>query len=209
MSAATREHPALNRRFRLGWLAACMAGGLLMSDLAVAQARTYEIDQEHFAIMFKVDHIGYADVIGLFLKAKGSFVYDEATRTLVSGRVEVDPASVFSNHERRDDHVRNKDFLNVRSHPNVVFEAVSLDLDEQGEGRLEGKLTLLGKTLPVTLDVSLNRAAAYPFGHKQHTLGISASTVLRRSDWGMTYGVAGNLVGDEVSMQFEFEAIQR
>lgn len=179
-----------------------------LSVPARAEPREFTIDPDHFGISFRVRHIGYADTLGLFLKASGRFVYDESTRTLQEGRVVVDTASVFSNHAKRDKHLRDDDFLDVEAHPEAVFEANGLTLDKDGKGTLKGRLTLLGQTRPVELDVRLNKAADYPFplGLARYTLGISASTTLRRSEWGMEYAVANGLVGDEVHMSFEIEA---
>lgn len=173
-----------------------------------AEAREFVIDPDHLGIAFRARHIGYADTLGMFLEASGRFVYDETTRTLHSGRVVVDTASVFSNHTRRDEHLRNDDFLDVEKFPEAVFEARDLALGEDGKGTLNGTLTLLGQTRPVTLAVSLNKAATYPFpiGLARYTLGISASTTLKRSDWGMDYAVANGLVGDEVHLTIEIEA---
>jgi polyisoprenoid-binding protein YceI len=185
---------------------------LLLASLcavpASAEPREFVIDPDHFGISFRVRHIGYADTLGMFLRASGRFVYDEATRTLHSARVVVDTASVFSNHDKRDEHLRNADFLDVKSHPEAVFEATGYEASGEGKGRLRGTLTLLGQSRPVELAVTLNKSAVYPFppGLARHTLGISASTTLRRSDWGMDYAVANGLVGDEVHMSFEFEA---
>jgi polyisoprenoid-binding protein YceI len=192
--------------------ARCLALALLLAlpwpGAARADAREFVIDPDHFGISFRVRHIGYADTLGMFLRAQGRFVYDETTRTLHSGRVVVDTRSVFTNHERRDAHVRNDDFLDVEAHPEAVFEAGALRLDEQGKGTLRGTLTLLGQTREVVLDVRLNKAADYPFpiGLAKYTLGISASTTLKRSEWGMSYAVDNGLVGDEVHMVFEIEA---
>lgn len=191
-----------------------LAAGVLLAALgagpAAAEPRSYTIDPDHFSIGFQVEHLGYADVIGMFLKAKGSFVYDEATRTLSSGRVVVAADSVFSNHAARDRHVKDSDFLDAGRHPEIVFEATGFEptMENGGrvEGRLNGRLSLLGQTHPVTLEVSLNKAATYPFGHRKHTLGISARTALQRSQWGMDYGVKNGMVGDEVLLSFEFEA---
>ncbi len=175
---------------------------------AWAQSHSYRIDPDHFAIAFKVDHIGYAKVIGLFQKASGNFVYDEQTRALSSGRVVVSADSVFSNHGARDRHVRDSDFLDAKRFPEIVFEATTFEPNADNTGKLSGKLTLLGQTHPVTLDVALNKAAVYPFGHRKHTLGISARTTLLRSQWGMTYGIERGMVGDEVELLFELEAIR-
>ena len=206
----------MNKRIPFPALRPLLAAGVFVAaagaGTASAEPRTYTIDPDHFAIGFQIDHLGYADVIGMFLKGSGSFAYDEATRTLTSGRVVVAADSVFTNHKARDRHVRDSDFLNAESHPEIVFEATGFETvtenDGRLDGRLNGKLTLLGQTHPVTLEVSLNKAAIYPFGHRKHTLGISAHTTLKRSQWGMNYGVNNGMVGDEVLLSFEFEALR-
>lgn len=199
-------HPLLQHLYRP--LLVALAFGTF-SATAHAEPHTYDIDPDHFSIGFGVAHIGYADILGLFLKGKGSFVYDEQTRKLSSGRVVVSADSVFSNHKARDNHIRENDFLDAKQHPDIVFEATGYETTSATAGKLTGKLTLLGQTRPVTLDVTLNKAASYPFGHKKHTLGLSARTTIRRSEWGMTYGVEKGLVGDEVALTFELEAIRK
>ena len=84
------------------------------------------------------------------------------------------------------------------------------DFEKTGDntGIVTGDLTLLGQTRPVDVNVTLNKAAEYPIGHEDHTLGISAEAVIKRSDWGMTYGLENGLVGDEVRLRFGFEAIK-
>ena len=108
-------------------LAATALAGVLGVAPAWAEPRSYTIDPDHFAIGFQVDHIGYADIIGMFLKASGRFEYDEAARTLKSGRVVVAADSVFSNHDARDRHVRDSDFLDAKKHPEIVFEATGFE----------------------------------------------------------------------------------
>lgn len=189
-------------------VAVCLLLALAKATPLHAEPREFVIDPDHFGIVFRARHIGYADTLGFFLKASGRFVYDETTRTLHGGRVVVDTKSVFTNHTRRDEHLRNDDFLDVENHPEAIFEATGLELGEDGKGTLRGTLMLLGQTRPVELAVSLNKAATYPFpiGLARYTLGISASTTLRRSEWGMDYAVANGLVGDEVQLSFEIEA---
>ncbi len=176
---------------------------------ALADPSEFKIDEEHFSIGFLVDHVGYARQLGKFLEARGEFTYDEETRELHSGRVEVDASSVFTNHDDRDDHLRSDDFLDADQYPKVVFEATEYQAESDNGGVLKGDLSLLGKTRPVELDVQLNKAAEYTFGHAEYTLGISATTTLKRSEWGMTYALDDGLVGDEVEMMFELEAIRQ
>ncbi len=178
------------------------------APLAAAPA-TYKIDPEHFSIAFLIEHIGYEKLIGMFSKASGEFVYDEETKKLTSGTVEVQAASVNSHHEGRDDHVRGKDFLSAEKFPVVRFVARDYRPGKANTGTLRGDLTLLGQTHPVDVSVTLNKAAKYPFGHSKHTLGVSARAKIKRSQWGMSYGVGNKMVGDEVELLFEFEALKQ
>lgn len=182
---------------------------LLVASLpAQAEPRKYNIDPDHFSLMFEVNHLGYANVIGLFLEAGGSFMYDAEAGTVPSGKVTVQSDSVFTDHDKRDEHLRKSDFLHVDEHPTVVFEVTGFEKTGENTGKLTGDLTLLGKTRPVTLDVRLNKAAVYPITHEKYTLGLSASTTIKRSEWGMTYALDPLMVGDEVKLRFEFEAIR-
>lgn len=197
----------------MGRLHALVLGAALALGPAAAQAapRTWVIDPEHFSIAFSVAHAGFADVVGLFREAEGEFVYDPETRELESGRVTVEAASVFSDHDERDDHVRGDDFLDAQDHPGIEFVATEYEPAGDDTGKLHGELTLLGETRPVTLDVRINRMDRYPFGggalsDPPYVMGVSATTTIRRSEWGMTYGVDGNLVGDAVDLRFELEA---
>lgn len=186
-------------------LAAVLAGW----STAYAEPADWKIDPDHLSVAFEIEHIGYQHQIGLFREAGGSFRYDPETRELDSGRFEVDAASVFTAHDQRDEHVRNDDFLDVENHPAIVFEATGYTPGEGDAGTLAGNLTLLGQTHPVELDVTINKRAKYPFGHGKETLGVSARTTIERSRWGMDYAVSNNLVGDEVALRLEFEAIRQ
>jgi len=186
-----------------------LLASLFLTGVARAEPATWEIDPEHFSIAFDVLHVGYQRQLGLFREAGGSFRYDPATGRLLAGRVVVRADSVFTDHEERDEHLRSGDFLDARAHPEIVFEVTSFAPDGPNTGRLTGDLTLLGRTHPVTLEVTINKLAAYPFGHERETLGLSARTTIRRSRWGMDYAVDNDLVGDEVGLRFELEALRR
>ena len=181
---------------------------LCVSAPLLAAPATYRIDPEHFSIAFFAEHLGFERVIGQFAEASGEFVYDEETKKLTSGSVEVKAASVSTHHGPRDGHVRSGDFLDAEKFPVIRFVAKDYQAGEDG-GILTGDLTLLGQTRPVELTTRLNKAGKYPFGHGKHTLGISARAKLKRSEWGMVYGVAGKMVGDEVELLFEFEALRQ
>jgi len=182
---------------------------VLAAGVVRGEPADWEIDPDHFSIAFAADHVGYQQQLGLFLEASGSFRYDSETQDLSAGRVEVQADSVFTNHRARDNHLSGRDFLNARRNPVIVFVATSFVSRNDTTGILTGNLTLLDATHPVELEVTINKLATYPFGHRKETLGISAHTTINRSRWGMDYGVADNLVGDEVTLRFEFEAIKQ
>jgi polyisoprenoid-binding protein YceI len=189
--------------------AVLLTAALAMAGPVSADVSEWRIDPEHFSIAFDVDHIGYQRQIGLFRDAAGSFRYDPDSNELAGGRVVVRADSVFTDHDERDEHLRNDDFLAVDDHPEIVFEAAEWQPEGDKAGTLRGQLTLLGRTHPVELDVTVNKRAEYPFGHGKDTLGISARTTIQRSRWGMDYAVENGLVGDDVALRFEFEAIRQ
>ena len=175
---------------------------------AQAEPRRFVLDPEHLVIDFAVMHIGYARVRGQFLAAQGSFVYDEATRTLTDLTVSIDPRSVFTNHKDRDGHIRSRDFLAADQHPEIRFVMTRAVAESETAGRIEGDLTIRGVTRPVILEVTLNKIGPYPFG-SNYVLGVSARGAITRSAYGMTYALDNGWVGDEVEITIEAEAIRQ
>lgn len=217
VAALARAHPPDRRPLRpltaiLFLLSAMLVA--IASGGARAEPRQYEIDPNHLSIGFLVEHIGYQRVLGMFREASGSFVFDEENRSLSDLRVVIKTASVFSNHEKRDEHLRGPDFLNSTEFPEMVFDMTDAEPLGQRSGKVVGNLTLLGVTRPVELDVTWNKTAEYPFGgglfsDNPYVTGISARGSFKRSDFGMTYGIDNGLVGDEVEMIIELEAIRQ
>jgi len=176
-----------------------------------AEPARYEIDPDHLSIGFLVDHIGYARTLGMFRKAEGAFDFDEQTGELSDVKVVVDTASVFSNHKKRDEHLRSADFLNSQEFPEMVFTAESARRTGETTFVIPGQLELLGKTRPLTLEATWNKSAEYPIGGgllggKPYVMGVSAQGRILRSEFGMNYAVDNGWVGDEVELIIEFEA---
>ena len=191
-------------------IAALVAAGLwLAPGAARAQPYEYVIDPDHTAVAFSVRHLGFADVLGRFLEVAGSFTFDEEARTLSDVTAEIQAASVTSDHEARDDHLRKQDFLWVGEHPVIRFVGTGAEPTGERTGKVFGDLTIRGVTRPVALDVTWNRSARYPFGDKHYAIGLSARTTILRSEFGMTYALEGDMVGDEVDIVLEFEAIRQ
>ncbi|MCS6878930.1 MAG: YceI family protein [Geminicoccaceae bacterium] len=180
---------------------------VVAASAANAEPRRWRIDPEHFAIAFEATHIGFSKVLGQFLKAEGHFVFDETTRTLLDAEIRVDARSVFTNHEARDNHLRAADFLDANNHPVITFKMTRAVPKSENSGVVEGLLTFRGKTLPLSVEVTLNKIGRYPWG-ENYVLGASARTVVKRSLWGSTYAVDNGWVADEIPIQVELEAIR-
>ena len=183
----------------------------LASPPASAQAARFEIDPEHLSIGFLVHHIGYAKVLGMFRAGKGSYSYDEKTGALTDIRIEVETASVYTNHRERDDHLKGPDFLNSREFPRMIFTAVAGKRTAEKAFEIDGQLEVIGKALPMKLAATINKLSQYELGtfRKPYVMGVSARGSFKRSPYGMTYGIDNGWVGDDVEMIIEFEARRR
>ncbi len=191
-------------------IAITTAFALLLGSAAQADLASYELDPEHTAVYFTVDHVGYAKTLGIFTKLSGTFAYNDESKQLSDVDVSIDAASIESFHKGRDKHVRSKDFLSVKAHPAITFTSTGGDVAGAANGTtVTGDLTIRGKTQTVTLNVTLNKMASYPFGHKREVLGLSMNTEINRSEFGMNYAVKNGLVGDKVIIQIETEAMKK
>jgi polyisoprenoid-binding protein YceI len=192
------------RRTKLNLLTAVIASSAF--GMAAAEPARYELDAAHTTVAFMVEHVGYAKTLGQFLRVSGGYTFDDETGRLSSLRVVVATDSVDTHHEARDEHLRSGEFLDVEEHPEMTFTAASAQRTGEGTFAVTGELTLLGMTRPLTLEATLNKHAPYPIGDRADVMGVSARGTLKRSEYGMTYGVADDLVGDEVEIVIEIEA---
>ena len=192
-----------------GWLArATVACAIVVTAAAQAEPARYELDPDHISMGFLVEHIGYAKVLGMFRAARGSYSFDEASATLSDVRIEVDTRSVFSNHVKRDQHLKSADFLNTAEFPRMVFTAASAKRTGERTFELAGQLDMIGRSQPLTLLATWNKSAASPVA-STYVMGVSARGTFKRSSYGMSYGVENGWVGDEVPLIIEFEAIRK
>lgn len=173
---------------------------------AAAESATYQIDPGHTGLYFQVDHVGYSNMFGRFNKMSGTMVFDPENPA--TGRLEmtIDAASIDTNHQARDDHLRSPDFFNASEFPDITFTSTAIEVTGDNTGRVTGDFTLLGVTKPVTMDVTFNQIAPYPFAEGQTRIGFSATGSLDRTDFGMTYG--GGNIGDDIKLYVEVEAFR-
>ena len=196
-----------------GWMggAALLAVAVAVAPGAArAELDRYAIDPNHFAIGFMTHHLGYEKVLGMFLEGAGSFEYDAEARAVQAIEITVEAASVFTNQDARDGHLRSPDFLSAEEFPTIRFVGTGAEPTGESTGIVRGDLTIRGVTRPVSFEVVLNKEADYPFGAgPPHVVGVSVRGTVVRSEFGSTYGVENDWVGDEIELIVELEAIRQ
>ncbi len=180
---------------------------LTLTSLLTASALfagTYNVDASHSNIGFKVKHLMISNVSGKFDKFNGTFDYDEKTKTLTSLTGNIEAASINTENEKRDAHLKSADFFEVKKYPNLTFK-----LDKISGDSAFGKLTIHGITKDVKLDFENNGSIVDPWGNTR--VGLALSGKINRKDFGLTWNkaleVGGVVVGDKIKLDIEVEGI--
>jgi len=189
-------------------LAPIILAGLL-PFAAIAAPETYGLDPTHTIPNFSVQHLGMSTVYGHFERATGKVVLDRAAKT---GSVEVKiPTATISTGDAkradgarsRDEHLRTTDFFSVAEFPDMVFKSTKMNFTGDKIQSIEGTLTLLGVSKPVTLTASSFNCGANPMSKKDMCGGDLVATI-KRTDFGMKYAVPA--ISDEVKLMIAVEA---
>lgn len=183
---------------------------LLLPQLAMAE--TWKIDQAHTTVEFKIRHLMVSWVKGVFSDFEGTVDINESDLAKSSVKVRIGTASVDTNNQKRDDHLRSPDFFNAAKFPNMTFVSKQVQVANGQPVKIVGDLTILDVTREVELDVEdFSQTVTDPWGNTRR--GASASTKINRSDYGLTWNKAleagGVVVGDEVHINLEVELIKQ
>ena len=179
-----------------------------MTTATAIQTRTYEIDRAHTDASFTVRHL-LSKVRGHFSEFDGTIAFDPSDPTAGSVRVTIHAASIDTNVAARDEHLRSADFFAVSDYPTLTFESRQVRPRTSETFDVDGDLTIRGITRPVTLAVTYLGDAKDPWGNDR--VAFEAETTINRRDFGLTWNAAletgGLLVGDEVKIQLNVQAI--
>ncbi|QOJ00433.1 MAG: YceI family protein [Phycisphaeraceae bacterium] len=175
---------------------------------APAGLATFEVDGVHSSAVFKIQHAGVSPFYGTFQKISGSIAWDKDNPQSASFSVTIDANSVASGNTARDNHLKSPDFFNAKEHPTIQFKSTSLTKTGDSTFDLAGEVTMLGKTKPITAKLVFTgeRDAGGNFGYRA---GFDTSFTLKRSDFGMTYGVAQGSLSDEVTVMVGFAGVKK
>lgn len=170
---------------------------------SVVAGESFKIDTGHSFINFAVDHLGISKAFGRFNEFEGSIEKGKDGNPL-SINVKINAASIDTNDERRDKHLRNADFFNANQFDSIVF--VSKKVTQSGDNyTVNGELTMLGMTKPVTFNLKKTGEGKDPWGNQR--IGLLGSATIKRSDFNMKYGLDNGVLGDEVEITVSMEGV--
>lgn len=167
------------------------------------------IEPAHSSIDFTVRHLGLSNVRGRFGSFSGRLETDAEGKP-VSVEVTIDPASIDTGVEDRDNHLRSPDFFDVANHPEITFRSNSVTAVSEDRYTIDGDLTIRGTTRPFSLEVEASGPVPSPFGGQVGA--ANGSGTVNRKDFGLTWNqvleTGGLLVGENVKFGFDLELVE-
>jgi len=176
---------------------------------AGAEMARWDLDPDHSIIEFRVAHMVVSKTAGRFMDYSGVLEMEAEAQQFKTIEATINTASVNTNHEKRDAHLRNADFFDVEKHPAMTYKMKSYKKTGEGYTAL-GDLTLHGVTKEITLVGTFNGVSKDPWGNTR--AGFTAEGKVNRKDFGMvwnkTLDTGGFVVGDEVNIRLDIECIK-
>ncbi len=197
-------------RERSAALAAIVAFCLCWPTLtARAEMARYDVDPDHSTIEFRVAHMVISKTTGRFIDYSGFVEMDPDAAVVKTIQATINTASVNTNHEKRDGHLRGPDFFDVEKFPTITYKLKSYLKNGDGYAAV-GDLTLRGVTKELVLIGAFNGVTKDPWGNVR--AGFMAEGKLNRKDFGMVWNKTldngGLVVGDEVLIKLDIECIK-
>ena len=167
----------------------------------------WTLDPTHSELVFKVRHMMITNVKGEFRKFDASIVSDGADFTKSSIDVTIDAASIFTNEDKRDGHLKSADFFDVENYPTLSFQGKSFKKEDDDEYKLTGILTIKGVSKEVELDVEFGGINKDPWGNEK--AGFSVEGKINRKDFGLNWNAlteaGGMVVSEDVKLHINTE----
>lgn len=182
--------------------------GLLLPFGVLAAPETYDLDPAHTIPNFTIQHLGMSTVYGHFERATGKVTMDRAAKTgsidvkIPTATISTGDAKRTDGTRSRDEHLRTTDFFNVAEYPNMTFKSTKMNFAGDKVQSIDGTLTLMGVSKPVTLTATSFNCGANPMSKKE-MCGADLTTTIKRSDFGMKYAIPA--ISDEVKLLIAVE----
>lgn len=178
----------------------CLIGA---SSKALA-AETYKVDPTHSSVFFRIKHVNVSYFLGRFNTVSGTFVLDaeRPANSLIEVTIKTD--SIDTNSADRDKHMKGPQFFNVEKFPEMTFKSTRITKSGDHTYKVEGEFTLLGKTLPLTIQIEHVGEGRTFMGQRS---GFFTTFTIKRSDFGMSAMLSG--LGDEVHLTIGIEGVKK
>lgn len=173
------------------------------TNLSLA-AEKYKLDPRHTNIIWKVGHFGFSFPSGKFTNTEGTLILDEKDLSKSKIEVTIKLATITTGEKKFDNHLSSPDFFNVKKFKVAKFKSTEIVMKSNNKAKIHGALTLNGVTKPIVLDAKLNKIGPSP-ATKQKTAGFSATATIKRSEFGIKFGLPA--IEDNVKIDIETEAI--
>ena len=174
----------------------------------VATRTAWAIDPMHSQIGFKVKHLMFTNVRGIFGEYDARIVTDGTDFTTAEIDLTINPASISTNDEKRDGHLKSADFFDVENFGELTFRGTRfLKKGADNDFVLHGDLTIKGITRPVELRVEFGGVIKDPWGNEKAVINLEGK--INRKDWGLNWNAAleagGVLVGEDVVLEIDIQ----
>lgn len=169
-------------------------------------AADFALDKTHAYVSFEVNHLGVAPNWGRFNDFDGSFTFEEGKAESASFDVKIAAGSIDTANEKRDKHLTGPDFFNAKQFPEITFKSTKI-MTKGDKIHVHGDLTLLGTTKEVVIEMMATGSGQDPWGNFRQ--GFKGTTTIKRSEFGMNYGLTEGTIGDEVTLHIAVEGIRK
>lgn len=170
--------------------------------------KKWNVDAAHSTLGFTVKHMMVSKVRGNFNQFGAEVEADENDLSGANIAFDIDVASINTNNEDRDNHLRSEDFFNVEAFPKMSFVATSITKKSDSDYTIGGDLTIKDVTKPVTFEAEYEGKGKNPWG--QEVVGFTAEGKINRKDFGLTWNqtleTGGVLVGEDIKLNLEIQA---
>lgn len=173
-----------------------------------ANATEFNIDKSHSQVGFNIKHMVVSTTKGYFKNYSGKIDFDVNSKTFKVLNADIKTSSIFTDNQRRDEHLQSKDFFNSKDFPQIKFNMTSYDAKN---GKMVGDLTIKDVTRQITLETTYNGSVKDPKGKTR--IGFELAGKISRKDFGLTWNqvleTGGLAVGDDVKLDIAIEGIEK
>lgn len=171
---------------------------------------TWVVDPLHSEVQFKIKHLVISTVTGSFNKFDGAAITDGEDFENADINFTIDVDSIYTSQAQRDEHLRNSDFFEAQTYPEIKFHSTSFKKNGNGNYKLSGNLTMKNVTKPIELNVEFGGSAKDHYGN--YKSGFEVTGKINRKEFGLTYSplteTGGLALGEDVKLLANIQMVR-